>query len=130
MMHDFGIPRSKFYSSNESLGVDWDLRHEISINIFAFGLHQIGFGNLDNQIGLTELPFTAPNGRRREIPGLSLDRATVGPESNQFDLLGVQPPLVGKFSITGFRQPWGHEPAGSNFSDLPGMFRHIAIGQE
>src|SRR5438093_7078157 len=94
VMHDFIISGSKFYSSDESLRVDWDWHDEISINIFAFGLHQIGFGNLDNQIWLTELPFTAPDGFRRKILDLSFYRSLFNPAPNQLDLHNIQPPVV------------------------------------
>src|SRR5438552_3651912 len=120
MMHDFVISGSKFYSTNESLRVDWDWHDEVSINIFAFGLHQIRFGNVDNQVWFTELPFAVPNGFRRKIRDLSFNRALFNPAPNQLDSRSIQPPLVNKFSIPGFRQPRGHKMAGRNFCNLPG----------
>src|SRR5882672_3350597 len=69
MMHDFVISRSEFYSLNESLRIDWDWHHEISINIFAFSLKRIGLRNLHDQIWLAKLPFTAPNGFRGKAFG-------------------------------------------------------------
>src|SRR6266436_3489474 len=128
MMHDSVISRSEFYSSNEAFRVDWDRHHKVSIYIFAFSLQRIGFGNLDNQIWLTELPFTAPNGHRREIFGFSLYRPLIHPLSNQLDFPGVQPPLVCKFSIPGLRQPRRHETTGSSFCNLPGTLGDVAIG--
>src|SRR4029079_19433662 len=77
-----------------------------------------------------QLPGVAEARCRRQIAGISFDRALFYPAGDQIDLLLRQPTLTNKAAMTFDAFPRRHEMAARDLGNLRSAFLNVGIGQK
>ncbi len=130
VVDDTSVARTELDGRHGPVRIGRDRDYEAAIEIASVRGDWEGLGNLEHQVGRTELPPFGEFRRRRQVLRVTLRRPGLGPVGDPADLLLRQPTLVVERAKIRLGLPRGHPPASRHLGQETRSLRRIAVCQE
>ena len=104
--------------------------HKAFIDVGAIGGDVHGFGQLNHEVGLAELPVAREDGRGGKVFGITLERTGRRPLLYGVNLKRRQTAFAREVVITGDRLPRRHESGAGDVGDEAGSLLYVVIRDE